>query len=87
MRHALALWQGLPVGENLATWQSPSRSAGQALAMVACLLECGLTLTIHATICRNNQEFGLFSIKVAERNRVRLANDKFRAQGHYYREC
>ena len=47
------------------------------MARVACLLECGLTATVHAQECPTDKEIGLFSIGTAERSKT---NEKLQSE-------
>ena len=60
------------MGKALETWadaQTTSDARTDALARVACLLECGLTATIHAQECKTFLDLGVLSIEVSERNK------------------
>ena len=62
------------MSKALAAWASPqpqrgdtTRATEEALARVACLLECALTVTIHARECTTDMELGLFSPAINSR--------------------
>ena len=76
------------MSKALAAWASPqpqrgdtTRATGEALARVACLLECALMVTIHARECPTDMELGLFSNEVSEKNKAseKLQSDTFPA--------
>ena len=54
---------------------------GDALSHVACLLECALTVTIHAKLCTSDMELGLFSNQISETSKAneKLVSDTFPA--------
>ena len=72
------------MGKALATWADAATTKDartHALARVACLLECGLTATIHAQECRTFMDLGVLSNKVSEQNKSneKLHSDTFPA--------
>lgn len=77
------------MSKALAAWADPQPqrgdnttvAPGDPLACVACLLECALTVTIHARECPTDKDFGLFSNEVSERNKAneKLLSDTFPA--------
>ena len=68
----------LAMSKALAAWADPQPQRGDntdPLACVACLLECALTVTIHARECPTDKELGLFSNEVSEKKK---ASEKLR---------
>ena len=74
----------LAMSKALAAWADPQPQRGDntdPLACVACLLECALTVTIHARECPTDKELGLFSNEVSEKKKAseKLQSDTFPA--------
>ena len=81
----------LAMSKALASWcganPEPQRgdetmiAPGDALSHVACLLECALTVTIHAKLCTSDMELGLFSNQISETSKAneKLVSDTFPA--------
>ena len=89
MSKALAAWGDRAFSEAVVeagTDPQPQRGdiaavSGNPLACVACLLECALTVTIHARECPTDKELGIFSNEVSEKNKAseKLQSDTFPA--------
>ena len=71
------------MGGALSAWASALSESDRddALARVACLLECGLTVTVHAMECVTDGDLASFSIDESEKGRV----ERDRAGGGHYR--
>ena len=72
------------MAQALQTWAGPATTKDNrthALDRVACLLECGLTVTIHAMECKTYKDLGVMSIEISERHKSneKLLSDSFPA--------